>query len=262
MHLIDPLQSGHPVCPRRVLLYGTRGVGTTTLAAALPAAVVVPCDDGVAHVRCNRFAPARRFGQLLRALHELHAEPHPFGTVAVDSLDGVERLALDEAAREHGVEHPEQMPFARGYALALPYWRQLLDQLGRRRDERGTHCVLVGHARADRWGDGGAGGGAAAAERYTPDVHRSASALLQDWCDEVLYAAVGDRPVDAEAPDDRRAIHTRPARLHAAKNRLGLPPLLPMRAATLAPYLASVQPSQPPTAAQSPLPFPPKPNLN
>ena len=262
MHLIDPLQSGHLGGPRRVLLYGTRGVGTTTLAAALPGAVVVPCDDGVAHIRCHRFAPARRFGQLLRALHELQAEPHPFGTVVVDSLDGVERLTLDEAAREHGVEHPEQLPFGPRYALALPYWRQLLDQLGRLRDERGTHCVLVGHAWADRWGDGGAGGGAAAAERYTPDVHRSASALLQDWCDAVLYAAVVDRPVDANAADDRRAIHTRPGRTHAARNRLGLPPLLPMRAAALAPYFAPAGSSQPPIATQFPLPFPPKPNLN
>ena len=253
MHLIDPRQSGHTVGPRRVLLYGTRGIGTTTLAAALPAAVVVPCDDGAAHVNCRRFAPARRFGQLLRALHELYAEPHAFGTVVIDTLDGIERLALGEAAREHGVEHPEQMPFARGYALALPFWRQLLDQLDRLRDERGMHCVLVGHAQAERWTDSAAGSGTAAAERHGPAVHRSASALLQNWCDEVLYAAVVDRPLDANAPDDRRAIHTRPARSHAAKNRLDLPPLLPMRAAALATYLAPPHPS---------LPFPPKPNLN
>ena len=249
MHLIDPLQSGHGVGPRRVLLYGTRGIGTTTLAAALPAAVVVPCDDGAAHVNCRRFAPAWRFGQLLRALHELYAEPHGFGTVVIDSLDGVERLALDEAAREHGVECLEVLPFGRGHALVLPSWRQLLGQLDRLRDERGMHCVLVGHAQAERWTDAGTAG----AERCSPAVHRSASALLQNGCDEVLYAAVVDRPLDANAPNDRRAIHTRPARSHAAKNRLDLPPLLSMRAAALATYLAPPHPS---------LPFPPNPSLN
>jgi hypothetical protein len=262
MHLIDPFQSSQTVGPRRVLLYGTRGIGTTTLAAALPSAVVVPCDDGVAHVDCRRFAPARRLGQLLRALHELCAEPHAFGTVVIDPLDGVERLALDEAAREHGVEHPQQLPFARGYALAVPYWRQLLESLDRLLDGRGMHCVLVGHARAERWTDGGAGGGTFVAERYGPAVHRSASALLQDWCDEVLYAAIIERPLDADAPDDHRAIHARPARSHAAKNRLGLPPLLPMRATALAPHFAPAGPPQATAAAQSAQPFPPKLNLN
>jgi hypothetical protein len=211
MHLIDTFQSSQTVGPRRVLLYGTRGIGTTTLAAALPSAVVVPCDDGVAHVDCRRFAPAQRLGQLLRALHELCAEPHPFGIVVIDSLDGVERLALEETSREHGVEHPEQLPFARGHALALPYWRQLLESLDRLRDERGMHCVLVGHAQVERWTDGGGCSGTTAAERYGPAVHRSASALLQNWADEVLFAAIVERPLDAHAPDDRRAIYTRRA---------------------------------------------------
>ena len=71
-----------------------------------------------------------------------------------------------------------------------------------------------------------------------------------------------DRALDVDAPDDRRAAHTRPARSHAAKDRLDMPPLPPMRAAVLAPYLAPAGPSQPPSTAQSPLPFPPKPSLN
>jgi hypothetical protein len=250
MNLIDQIESGQASRPRRVLLYGPRGIGLTTFAAALPSPVFVTVDDSVAHLDCPRFPIARRFGGVMAALQELYVQPHDYRVVVIDPLDTLERLVIDELCRERGIEHVDDILFAKGYTLALTVWRQLLGRLDLLRNDIGLHCVLVARAQFERRGEAIGGGNAVAlTERSVPMLDRQASALLQGWCDEIFFASHADRSVPAGGgAKASRIIHTQPSATHVAKNRLGLPPQVPMEAASLAPCLS--MPSA--AAAQSP----------
>ncbi len=238
MNLIDQIESGRAVRPRRVLLYGARGIGLSTFAAALPSPIFVTCDDSVAHLDVPRFPVARRFGDVMRAIQELYVQPHDYRVVVLDPLDVLEQRVLDELCRERGIEQADDLLFAKGYALALSVWRQLLTQLDHLRNDIGLHCVLVARAQAERHGQI-VPGGVAVVERQVPALDRQASALVQNWCDEVLFAAPPDRSIPADGGSSVvRVLHTQPGTAHVAKNRLGLPPQLPFQASALAPFLA------------------------
>ena len=246
MSLFDQIESGRAIRPRRVLLYGPRGIGLSSLAAALPSPVFVTVDDSVAHLDCRRFPVARRFGGVMAALQELYVQPHDYGVVVIDPLDALERLVIDELCRERGIEHVDDILFAKGYTLALTVWRQLLGRLDLLRNDIGLHCVLVARAQVERRGETVGGGTAVAlTERFVPAMDRQASALVQGWCDDIFFASHADRALPAGGgASAARIIHTQPSATHVAKNRLGLPPQLPMEPASLAPHFAT-----PPVAA-------------
>ena len=233
MNLLQQVESGARPRPRRILFYGTRGIGLSTFAAKLPDTVFVPADDGLAHLDCRRFPVPQRFGHVLKALGELHCEPHGYRTVVLDPLDALERLIFDDVRREHGVEHAEAAPFAAGAKLALSRWRELLSALDALRDDLGMTCVLVGHERGERIADASCAAAPVIVQRHVPALEARASALVQSWCDEVLFATCADA-----AQGGSRVIYTTPARSHVAKNRLGLPPVMPMDARELASRIA------------------------
>lgn len=198
MNLFDQIESGRAIRPRRVLLYGPRGIGLSTFAAALPSPVFVTVDDSVAHLDCQRFPVARRFGGVMAALQELYVQPHDYRVVVIDPLDALERLVIDKLCRERGIEHVDDILFAKGYTLALTIWRQLLGRLDLLRTDIGLHCVLVARAQFERRGEAVGGGNAVAlTERYVPGLDRQASALVQGWCDEIFFAAHADRSLSA-----------------------------------------------------------------
>lgn len=250
MNLIDQIESGKASGPRRVLLYGPHGIGLSTFVAALPSSVFVTVDDSVAHLDCQRFPVTQRFGGVMAALQELYVQPHNYSVIVIDPLDALERLVIDEVCRERGIEHIDDILFAKGYTLALTVWRQLLRRLDLLRNDIGLHCVLVARAQFERRGKAIGGGNIVAlAERLVPALDRQAAALVQGWCDEIFFAAHVDRsfPADGGASASR-VIHTQPSATYVAKNRLGLAPQLPMEAASLAPYLSI------PSAAAAQLP--------
>jgi hypothetical protein len=74
-------------------------------------------------------------------------------------------------------------------------------------------------------------------EQWSPDLHKAASSVLREWCDEVLFASyrtVFRKTADAKqrtlaVGDDERYIRTRHSAAVKAKNRLNLPDELPMQ---------------------------------
>lgn len=257
MNLFKQLESARTFPPRRILLYGIRGIGTSTFAAGLPSPVFVPADESVSHLACPRFPAATRFADLMQALQELYIEPHEYRTVVLDPLDAVELLIRDEVCRDRNVKHLADVPHAGGYVFT--YWRRLLRRLNLLRSDIDLHVVLVGRARevpAQHTPDDGLPNGrhAIPLRRYVPAIAGRASALLQSWCDEVLFATLADSTASAEvlptdgsgaapefvskSPSNPRVICTAPSPGHVAKNHLNLPPRLPLRPDALVPHLA------------------------
>jgi hypothetical protein len=78
-----------------MLVYGTEGIGKSTLAARAPQPVFVQTEDGLGEVNCDKFPLAASFAETLAALTELRDQDHAYQTVVVDSLDWLERLIWD-----------------------------------------------------------------------------------------------------------------------------------------------------------------------
>ena len=117
---------------------------------------------------------------------ELETQQHDYQTVAIDSLDWLERLVWDHVCRRESTATIEKVGggYGKGYTLALDYWRKLIDKLGNLHRDRGMMIFLIAHAKVEKFEDPEA----PAYDRYSPRLHKHASAIITEWCDAVLFA--------------------------------------------------------------------------
>jgi AAA domain len=234
MKLLEQVMSGKTPAPRRVMLYGTHGIGKSTFASCAPSPVFVQTEDGLGEIDCDKLPVATTFQDVMKGLSELYTEPHPYQTVVVDSLDWLERLIWAEVCRKRNVESIEDIGYAKGYIFALTQWREFLEGLTALRADRGMTAILIAHARIERFENPET----ESYDRYVPRLHKLAAAVVQEWCDEVLFATYRVHTKQNDEGFNRkrtqgigtgeRIIRTQERPAHVAKNRLNLPEELPL----------------------------------
>ena len=243
MKLLEQVQTGAKPAPRRIMLYGVQGVGKSTFASRARKPIFIQTEDGLGGIDCARFPLARNFDDVMKAISELYTEKHGYETAVVDSLDWLERLVWAEVCAKRLIESIEDVGYGKGYVFALTQWRQFLEGLTALRDERGMTVLLVAHARIERFEDPET----ESYDRYSPRLHRLASAVVQEWADEVLFATYRvytklsdegfNRKKAKGVGTGERILRTSERPAHLAKNRLGLPDELPLDWDAYAQYL-------------------------
>lgn len=108
MSLLQQIQSGRKPMAPRLLVYGTEGIGKSTLASQAPKPIFVQTEDGLGEIACDKFPLATSVDDVLAALAELATADHIYQTVVIDSLDWLERLIWDTVCREHRVASIEK----------------------------------------------------------------------------------------------------------------------------------------------------------
>ncbi len=186
MSLMDTIRTGRRQRPPRILLYGTEGIGKSTTAAGAPNPIFIPTEDGLDQIDCASFPLAKSLADVESAIGALYTDEHEFQTVVIDSADWLERLIWDDLCEKYGVDSIEKVDggYSKGYTHALTPWRRLLDGLNALRNQRGMAVILLAHAKVEKFEDPEA----SAYDRYSPRLHKHATALIDEWCDAVLFA--------------------------------------------------------------------------
>lgn len=233
-NLIQQVQRGVMTVPRRALVYGTHGIGKSTFGAMSEKPIFIQTEDGLSGIDCERFPKATGFDQVMAALSELYSQEHDYRTVVVDSLDWLERLIWAKVCREKNVESIEDIGYGKGYIFALTYWREFLEGLDALRNDREITVILIAHAQIEKF----ANPETDTYDRYAPRLHKQASAMIQEWCDEVLFATYSIKTKTTDEGFGRkrvqgvgsgeRVIRTVERPSHIAKNRLELPEEFPL----------------------------------
>ena len=233
MSLIGSITKGREQQPPRIMIYGSEGVGKSTLASLAPNPVFIQTEDGLSEIDTSKFPLARTFEDVVMQLQAVRDEQHEFGTLVIDSLDWLERLVWDRVCADYGVKSIEKADggYGKGYVHALTYWRQIVSILNDIRSKRGMAVVMIAHAAVERFEDPEH----AAYDRYTPRLHKKACSLVCEWVDAVLFASRRLRvdsttgkaaPVGADGGE--RILRTNGSPACIAKNRFGLPTELPL----------------------------------
>ena len=228
MTMMQGIRRGTRFLPRRAMMHGVQGVGKSTWGASSDHPVFIPTEDGLGGITCDSFPLAKCTDDVFTALSELLAEQHDYRTVVIDSLDWLERMIWDDVCAEFGVKSIEKADggYGKGYSYTLPRWRKVLNALDGLREQRGMAVILLAHTKSEKFQTPED----SAYDRFAPRLHKLASALIQEWCDEVFFAtytAITDpKKVKGQAPE--RVMRTCEGPTHVAKNRLSMPAELPL----------------------------------
>ncbi len=233
---------GKKIQPRRVLLYGTHGIGKSSWAAQAPDVLFLNLEDGLNDIDAAKSEHLTTLDSVLEALTWLASQKHGFRWVAVDSVDWLEAMIHDEIARKAGKATIGEIPFGDGYKSVSAYWDKILTMLDWLRTECGIGIILLSHAAVSKFNDPLSSG----YDRYAPALHKTAFDVIQEWADEVLFATYrvhtrteeqgfGKERTIAGGAGERyvRCVET-PAAL--AKNRLALPDTIEFSWAAYAQY--------------------------
>jgi len=238
---------GKTVVPRRVMLYGTHGIGKSSWAAQAPDVLFLNLEDGLNDIDCAKTEHLRTHADLMGALSWLFANAnHGFKWIAIDTVDWLESLIHSEVAGKAGKKHISEIRWGEGYKSAMALWDSLLDGLDQMRRLQNVGVILLAHTALRKHNDPTAD----SYDRYQPALHETASALIQEWCDEVFFASyrVYTRKEDqgfnkertiASGASERylRCVET-PAAL--AKNRLNMPGEIEFSWAAYAQHISGV----------------------
>lgn len=231
---LSSLRRGVQHKPARVTIYGTHGIGKTSLAASAPSPIFLQTEDGAGALNIATFGLLRTYADVMDAIGELYTQPHDFETIVVDSLDWLEPLIWAQAAKDNGWKDLETPGYGKGYIAASDYWRGLLDGLTALRDEKRMTVILLAHADVKRFDSPDT----EPYDRYILKLHQRASALVQEHVDCLLFANYRVSTVKTDLGFNKKAVRgvgggdrllyteERPAFL--AKNRYGLPDTLPL----------------------------------
>lgn len=231
---LEQVLCGKQSAPRRVMLYGVHGIGKSTWGAMSEKPIFIQTEDGLGEIDCHKFPFSDSYSEVMEAISHIYSGKHDYRTVVLDSLDWLERLIWVEVCNSRGVNSIGDIGYNKGYVFALDYWSKVLDGLSALRNERQMMVILTAHAQIERFQSPMAD----TYDRYTPRLHKHASAMVQEWVDELLFACYRvetkqvdegfDRKRNRAVGEAERVIYTTEGPAHVAKNRLNLPPELPM----------------------------------
>lgn len=230
------IKRGKQASPARVVVYGTEGIGKSTLASQFPNPLILDTEDGTKHLDCSRVS-CTEWKTLTLAMAELAVDSQGFQTVVIDSADWAEKLLTEWLLTTTGKKSIEEFGFGKGYVMLQEHVTRFLasaDKLV----ARGMHVVFVAHSKVVRTSPPDQTDGY---DRYELKLTKQVAPLFKEWADLVLFANYKTRLV--EGADGRkkasggkqRVMYAERSAAWDAKNRYGLAEEMPMSIEQLRP---------------------------
>lgn len=237
----------------RLVVYGTEGIGKSTLAAELAAPVWLDVEGGTNQLPVARLPRPTSWTMLLDEVRAVRDGEVPCSTLVVDTADAAEALCVAHLCAKNDWESVETPGYGKGYTQLMEEFGRLLDALGEVVGS-GRNVCLVSHAtmrkfeRPDEQG---------AYDRFELKLTKKVAPMVKEWADMLLFCdyrtyVTTDKSGKAKASGGARVIRTTHSPCWDAKNRFGLPDELPMTLGQLPPELAAAVPDMAEAPAEAP----------
>lgn len=241
----------------RAVIYGTEGIGKSTLAAQIPDALIIDTEDGTGQIEAARVL-ALDWRSIEHALKELITDAQGFKAVVIDTADWLEKALIEHVLRQAGKKSIEDFGYGKGYTILQEHVVRFLGQV----DEliaKGIHVVFVAHSKVTRTSPPDQTDGY---DRFELKLTKQVAPLLKEWADVVLFCNYRIQIVEGsdgklKAQGGReRIMHAVHSAAWDAKNRFGLASEMPMEFSQIAALFGAAQPRTPAPAAVKPEPAP------
>lgn len=214
--------------PPKIIIYGTQGVGKTTIAANFPKPVFVRTEDGMAGIQADATPLCETYDQFSKYISDLASQEHDYKTVVIDSLDWMERLLHHQIAQSFNVFDIGQINYGKGYTFAEAKINKLIKDLDEL-SHKGIIVLGLAHAEIKRFEPPDSD----PYDRYAMKLEKRAERIFREWCDILAFIKYDVTVVRTEGKfgatktkaqgDGERVMHFTEKPAYLAKNRYKLP---------------------------------------
>jgi hypothetical protein len=184
----EKISKGAKTLPRKVIIYGPPKVGKSSLAGSAKNALMIPTEDRVAHIKCDKAPVVKDYSEILEIFDYLITKKHSYKRVILDSLDWCEPLIHAYICKKKGLvsltdDNNKETAFQKGLKyLAVEAWKGLLYNCDVLRDH-GMDVIVVAHSTTitvmppnmDNY------------EKAVMKIDKNALSVVEEWADVIAF---------------------------------------------------------------------------
>lgn len=225
--------------PPRFVWYGPPKIGKTGMAAQIPGNIIFDIEGGSEFHSAARVPKEQlnSYDAFMGALGDLYSQQHNFSTLTIDTVDWLETLVFEHAAKAHGKTTIADVPYGAGFATAQNIWKHILLALDDLRLHKNMMIIMLAHDAIVRYDNPLT----ESYDRFTiklrnNDKGSSSASIIKEWSDGLFFInketfvvqkKEGLKEVKKGKTSERVFFHTQETPAFLAGNRFGLPAQIP-----------------------------------
>ena len=212
----------------RVVIYGTEGIGKTTLASKFPDPIIIDAEEGSYQIDVQRFDGISTWNDVQESINYVLNDPTCCKTLVLDTADKVEQLLTIQILHDAGVDSIEKVGggYGKGYTILQErFQKELLFPLDKV-IAKGINVVICAHSivRTITLPDQDP------YDHYELKCSKKVSPILKEWADILAFCDYKVTVVSEKSGSKgkakgsgKRMMHFNHQPTYDAKNRYGLP---------------------------------------
>ncbi|MBQ1789741.1 MAG: ATP-binding protein [Oscillospiraceae bacterium] len=208
----------------KTVIYGTEGVGKSTLASQFPDPLFLDVEGGTSQLDVRRIEVRDSWDDLLSIVTEVMRNPDVCRTLVIDTADAAETMCIKYILHKYNQKSIESFGYGKGYTYIGEEWNRLMTAcdacIG-----KGINVTLIAHAKQRKIELPEQTG---AFDHWEMKVSKQVAPLLKEWADLLLFCNYKTFVVTTDnnskkAQGGKRVMYTSHNPVYDAKNRYGLP---------------------------------------
>ena len=218
------INSGKITRAIKTVIYGTEGVGKSTLASQFPSPLFIDVEGGTAHMDVRRIETPKTWSDLLDVVNEVAKTPGICETLILDTADWSEQMLIQHICKKYNKKSIEEFGYGKGYTFIGEEWMQLMKAFDAVKDA-GMHVTVIAHARQRKIELPDQAG---SFDHWEMKLSKQVAPILKEWADLLLFLNYKTFVVTTDnnthkAQGGKRVMYTTHNPVWDAKNRHGLP---------------------------------------
>lgn len=237
------INSGKQTRAIKTVIYGTEGVGKSTLAAQFPSPLFIDVEGGTDQMDVRRIERPATWADLVDVVNEVAKNPGICETLILDTADYAETMCIKHILKKYNQKSIESFGYGKGYTYIGEEWLKLMEAFDAVKDA-GMNVTVIAHARQrkielpDQTGS---------FDHWEMKLSKQVSPILKEWADLLLFLNYKTYVVTTDnnsrkAQGGKRVMYTSHNPVWDAKNRNGLPEEMDLSFDGLAHIFGSAEP--------------------
>lgn len=234
------ISKGRELVPIKVVVYGSEGIGKTTLASHFPKPLFIDVENGTKQldvIRVNEnFKNWKQIENVLKEVDEALTKDKDFcKTLVIDTVDVAESLLSEQIVKEANnkrITSLSDFAYGSGQVKLRERMNEFLKQLDDLREKHGIHIALLAHSHLRKFEKPDETG---SFDRYELKLTTKVAERIKEWCDVLLFVNYKTQIITNQNKMEKnkliggeRVMYTTHHNAWDAKNRFSLPEELPL----------------------------------